>query len=107
MTASRHLHKYKKINLARNQGTGKREYYVYKCLKPACSHYIRVDLAEGKLCECNRCGQPMIIGKSTLLLTLVHCNECTKKKKDITPAKEAIEQFLSGNKTEINSHDSD
>jgi hypothetical protein len=90
---SGHLHKYKKVNLSRNPG--RKPFWVYKCIKPACTHYIRVELAENKLCECNRCGQTMLIGKQTLQLTLVHCNECTKKKKDISDVTNAIDEAMS------------
>lgn len=57
-----HLHRYKKVNLGRD---GK-EYFVYKCTKPVCPHYVPIELSLGKLCECNRCGEPMIIDKVTL-----------------------------------------
>lgn len=77
-----HLHRYKKVNLGQN---GK-EYLVYRCMKPACNHYLPVHLTEGKLCECNRCGSPMVISKFTLqgsssrALTRPHCVDCTKSK---------------------------
>ncbi len=96
-----HLHRYKKVNIARD---GK-EFLVYKCVKPACSHYIRIDLAEGKLCECNKCGEAMIIGKITLTqsggkpMTKPHCLNCIKRKK--VPDVEAITEFLDGSKTTI------
>lgn len=93
-----HLHKYKKVNLGRN---GK-EYFVYRCMKPACSHYIPIHLSAGKLCECNRCGEPMVITKVVLnasggkAIVLPHCLDCTERKKK--PDVEAIGEFLAGNK---------
>lgn len=91
-----HLHRYKKINLSRKKGE---EYLVYKCMKPACSHYLPMNLAEGKLCECNKCGEPMIITKETLThsnggnpMAKPHCTACVKRKKN--PDMEAIVAFL-------------
>jgi hypothetical protein len=81
-----HLHRYKKVDIGRNGNS----FPVYKCMKPACSHYIRVDLAEGKLNECNRSKEPMIITKATLVhsggkpMAKPHCNNCVKRKKDTT-----------------------
>jgi len=69
-----HLHKYKRVTL------GKNDYTVLKCQVPACTHYIRKDLAENALCACNRCGEPMILTKTALQLARPHCEDCTKKK---------------------------
>lgn len=83
MKVADHLHRYKKINLSRTE----KEYLVYKCMKPACSHYIPTLLAMGKLCECNRCKEPMILTKFQLIgsngipMTLPHCIDCTKRRK--------------------------
>ncbi len=80
---STHIHRYKKINLSLHG-----EYYVYKCMKPTCEHYVPIKLADGKLCECNRCFEPMIIGKIQLTgsnnkpMTKPHCNKCIKRKKE-------------------------
>lgn len=95
---SDHLHRYKKVNL----GSGDKKYEVYRCVKPACNHYIALALAEGKLCECNRCHEPMIIGKVQLngssgrAMARPHCNECVEKKVD--PNAKAIADYLAGNK---------
>lgn len=95
-----HLHRYKKVNLSR---TKDKEYLVYRCTKPTCNHYVPIELSEGKLCECNRCGEPMLITRRILTylsgakpMALPHCVNCTKSRKqdDVT----AISQFLSGNK---------
>lgn len=92
--AANHLHRYKKVNLGSNGKT----YFVYRCTKPACSHYIRVSLAEGSLCECNRCGEAMIITKKVLThssnrpATKPVCPNCVvhKNKKNV----DAIADFL-------------
>lgn len=92
-----HLHRYKKVNLSRKHGE---KYFVYRCMKPACSHYVPMHLAEGKLCECNRCGEPMIIGKFQLTgssqepMTLPHCVDCTKRKKTDDSTITLVTDFL-------------
>ena len=97
-----HIHRYKKANLARN---GNPPYYVYKCTKPTCSHYVPMELAEGKMCECNRCNEAMIINKAVLTgsagkpMTLPHCVNCIKRKKENVENVELVNQFLSGNKS--------
>jgi hypothetical protein len=97
---SNHLHKYKKVNLSRNK---EEPYFVYKCMKPTCSHYLPLNVAEGKLCECNRCGEPMLITKATLhgssnrAMTKPHCKTCTVRREDKDVA--AIAEFITGIKT--------
>jgi hypothetical protein len=98
--SANHVHRYKKMNIA---AYGNPAYYVYKCMKPTCSHYTPTALAEGKLCECNRCGEPMIIGKQVMNqssgkpMTLPHCGECTKKRKtNDAESIEALAEFLDG-----------
>jgi hypothetical protein len=98
--ADNHLHKYRKVDLSNDPD---KEYIVYKCIKPTCSHYIPIHLAEGKLCECNRCGEPMLITRKTLHgssnkpMGKPHCNNCIVRKdtKDV----EALAEFLTGAKT--------
>lgn len=94
-----HLHRYKKANLSNDSD---KEYLVYKCIKPACTHYVPLILAEGKLCECNRCGEPMLISKATLHgssnkpMSKPHCPNCIKRKENKDVA--AIAEFLTGTK---------
>ena len=101
MAKIEHLHRYKKVNLSRDKD---KPYIVYKCTKPTCSHYVPLELAEGKLCECNRCNEPMIINKQVLTgssnrpMTLPHCAGCVKRKKGTDANVAAIAEFLSGNK---------
>ena len=92
-----HLHRYKLVDLGRK---GK-PYLVYRCMKPACNHYIPVTMSEGKLCECNRCEEPMIINRAVLNghnngkpMTRPHCLACTKSKKVKKSDVDAIAEFL-------------
>lgn len=102
MNKSNHIHRYKKENIA---ARGKEEFLVYKCTKPLCSHYIPIKLAEGKLCECNRCGETMIITRSVLVhsggkpMSRPHCINCIKRRK--SHEVEAISEFLDGVKTQV------
>jgi uncharacterized paraquat-inducible protein A len=88
MPAANHVHRYKKVNLGRSRGTknNKDAYWVYRCMKPNCTHYIPIKLAEGQQCECNRCGMNMIItrvqlyGSSQEPMTKPHCNACIRKR---------------------------
>lgn len=97
--APNHLHKYRKVNLGSDK-----DYFVYKCMRPACSHYIPVKQAEGKLCECNRCGEPMIItkvvlnGSSGKPMARPHCADCIQRKESKTQDVAAIAEFVLGNK---------
>lgn len=81
--AVNHIHRYKKVNLSRKK---EEPYLVYQCTKPLCSHYVPMAQAEGKMCECNRCGEAMIIGRSTLVhsggkpMAKPHCNSCVKRR---------------------------
>lgn len=93
MSKANHLHRYKRRNIA----NGGKPYFVFHCTKPACSHYVRVDMAEGKLCECNRCGQPMVLNRETVRLAKPHCTDCIKRKKSDDVAN--IAEFLSDLKT--------
>jgi len=101
--AVNHLHRYKKKNL----GVDGKKFFVYACTKPACSHYIRCDLAEGKLCECNKCYETMLITKEVLTknsgkpMTNPHCSDCTKRKKVVDEDVTAITEFLGGIESKV------
>lgn len=92
-----HLHRYKKVNIARKNP--EKPYWVYKCQIPTCTHYIPLTVAEGKLCICNRCGELMVISKFTMTqsggkpMTLPHCQDCVKKRKD-TAMEEAVAIYM-------------
>jgi hypothetical protein len=95
-----HLHKYKKLDI----GSNGKKYIVYRCMKPVCNHYIPIEFSEGKLCECNRCGEPMVITKATLVhsggkpMAKPHCTNCIKPRKEKIDELTKIQEFLAGNK---------
>lgn len=95
--AANHLHRYRKVNLSRRKG---KEYWVFQCQKPSCSHYVPVHLALGRLCECNRCGEPMLIGKIQLNgssggpMAKPHCNNCIERTKTNETDLAALANFV-------------
>ena len=81
-----HLHRYQKKKL------GKNGYTVFKCMVAGCSHYIRKELAEGQIAECNRCHEPFILNKASIQLSKPHCDKCIiRKDKDVH---DLIKDFL-------------
>ena len=98
--AANHLHRYQKVDIGRNGN----EYLVYRCTKPLCTHYIRLDMAKGTMCECNRCGKPMIITSWVLVSSSggpqakPHCDECKKTRKSKEINAEALANFLKAEK---------
>lgn len=82
---SDHIHLYRKIDLVPkwkviNDPKKHQPYLVFVCQKPACNHRVPVTLAIGKLCECNRCHNPMILDKETITLSKPHCQDCIVRK---------------------------
>lgn len=84
--APKHLHRYEKVQL------GKNGYTVFRCNLPGCSHYIRKELAKNKLCECNRCGEPMILDSAAMLLKKPHCAKCIQRKNK--EQYESVKEFM-------------
>lgn len=85
---SNHIHLYKKVDLVPkwkviNNPDKFQPFVVFACQKPACTHWIRHNLAIGKLCECNRCHNPMVLDKETVKLTKPHCQDCIIRKSKI------------------------
>lgn len=85
---SEHIHKYKRKNIGahiytRGKPAARKKYLVYACTLSGCTHYIPLYLAEGKVCICNTCAEAFVITKKTLKLALPHCEDCTKKEKDV------------------------
>jgi hypothetical protein len=104
-TKTNHVHKYKRVNISRKIiRNSKREpikrddYFVFKCTKPLCTHYVPLNMAEGKMCECNRCGEPMILTKESMLHALPHCLNCIKRKVTQDDTFTSVAEFLEKNK---------
>lgn len=95
--AIKHLHKYRLKNLTRDPA--KAPYNVYVCIKQDCTHHIRVELVEGKMAECNRCGEPFVMKLSKLkhgdrIITRPHCEDCTKTPAGVKEKKKKVENSI-------------
>lgn len=77
MAKPKHHHKYIRVTLGKN-------YIVFKCSLPDCPHYIRYELAEGKICICNRCNKQMLLTRESMKLKKPHCTDCVQRKKGDT-----------------------
>lgn len=92
--ARKHVHKYKKVDIGRKNGPKDHKHFVvFKCILADCTHYIEWRLAEGKFCICNRCGNLMVLTKAAMNLTLPHCPECTKRKKELPDLTDVLEKL--------------
>lgn len=86
-----HVHKYSRKNIA---AFGSPEYLVFYCTLPLCTSYVPLKLAEGKMCECNRCGELMIINRESIQHAKPHCSNCIKRKTVKDEDVNAIAAFL-------------
>jgi hypothetical protein len=75
-----HIHRYKRVNI----GDPRKKYKVYRCMVAACSHYVRPELAEGRLAECWRCREPFVLDKKAITLAKPHCSKCVQSTKTKT-----------------------
>ena len=85
-----HLHSYKKTNLGRKGN----KFYVLKCTKSNCPHFIRYELAAGKTAECPKCHEPYVLDKLALTLATPHCINCTKYKEKTREAARSITSLV-------------
>lgn len=83
---AKHVHRYERVNIGVNK-----EYIVYRCNLPKCSHYLTPELVKDKLTLCNRCGSEMIMDAFALSLAKPHCHDCTERKnKNVDKIKDLI-----------------
>lgn len=66
-----HIHKYYRVNL----GTRK-EYLVYRCARPGCTHFVRPQLVVGLQGICWDCSQPFYLTIKNLHQVKTTCNSC-------------------------------
>jgi hypothetical protein len=84
----KHFHKYERVIL------GKNNYTVFRCILPHCTHYVREELASGKICLCNRCDEPMQLDGKMMKLRFPHCHDCTKPKQKKYKARKELHEAL-------------
>ena len=87
---AKHYHKYKYVNLTRNPK--KEPYHVYKCVLPNCSHYIRMELIDGKEAMCYKCDDIFTIREARIkkgkqIYVKLHCENCVQNSGRRTPDK--------------------
>ena len=95
--ASKCVHKYRLKDLARKKDVA--PYMVYVCIKQDCSHHIRVELVDGKVAECNRCGDKFVMKLAKLkhgdrFVVRPHCEECTKTPERLKKKKDKVETSI-------------
>lgn len=77
MPVQSHVHKYKRAKLGKNK-----QFVVYRCVLPDCTHYLAEHHIVGQRNVCWVCGKPHIIYRdSNGVLARPHCKSCTKSKK--------------------------
>lgn len=73
-----HSHKYEKIDMGRRN-----PWPVFKCLLPACRHFIPIKMSIGYINKCWECNKSFAIGKRNLLQVHPTCNECAGRGEDM------------------------
>jgi len=83
-----HIHKYTRVKLGKKP--------IYKCALVGCTHFIQVELVEGRNAICNRCECIFPITKRTLknCPAKPHCERCYKKKPEDISVDEALDELL-------------
>ena len=88
-----HYHRYRKVKMGKNK-----DYVVYQCVEPECTHYIAPELLVGKIAQCFYCRNMFTISREQVRkdrqYLKLHCNACTRKEKsNVDPA--TVDNFLS------------
>jgi len=91
--AKRHIHKYRKINLAFQK--------VWACALPDCAHHMpkhMEEMVEGKFSLCWQCNEQMVLGPDNMKMDMPICLDCqngtVKPKVEIVDSEETIKQRL-------------
>lgn len=76
----KHIHKYQGALLGK-------DYEIYRCMRPACTHYIKKSLGLGRETLCHGCEEKTIIrGRADRLPLKPLCDTCRNRKKGIYPS---------------------
>lgn len=84
------LHRYqlRDIGKRKDRDGNKKEYKVYHCNIPGCSHYKPPEQMFNVLSLCNRCDLPFIWDHAKNRNSVKpHCEECTRRKTDVVSTK--------------------
>lgn len=83
---ARHIHKYKRVKIGKNK-----DYEVYRCMVPGCSHYVQAELVENRETICWLCDKPFILAVHLLRMKPI-CEPCRDMRKSGQKA-QPIEDF--------------
>ena len=75
---NKHVHKYYRVKLGKNK-----DYVVYRCESPGCTHYMPADLIVGCKSICHRCDKEFVITQN-LMFKKPHCEDCIRHKSPVT-----------------------
>lgn len=73
MVSVKHIHKYQKVILGRNK-----DYVLYKCMIPSCTHNLQPELMLGIEAMCYDCGTTFTINSRADLIERLKCLDCRK-----------------------------
>jgi hypothetical protein len=82
----RHVHKYKRVKIGK-----KRDYEIYRCMIPGCTHYINAELIENRESICWLCDKVFVITPHLYRIKPI-CEDCKTGRKAGVKAK-PIEDF--------------
>jgi hypothetical protein len=85
MAALNHVHRYEKTKLGK-----KKDYIIFRCVLPGCSHFVLPETLKGRECECFICHKTFILGPLSKLTTRPHCSDCRLKPSSTSPKVRAI-----------------
>jgi hypothetical protein len=88
---SQHIHRYEKAVLGK-------DYQIWKCNIPGCSHYIPRKLGKGRLTLCNRCDKEMVLDAFSMQFAKPHCVDCTHSKRENT---QGIAKYLEAHDSQV------
>lgn len=69
---NKHIHQYQADKLGKHK--------IWKCVLVGCTHYLMNQFMPNKLCLCNVCGNPFVIGKRHLRNEHPRCDSCVVHK---------------------------
>lgn len=85
------IHKYER----RNYGI-KKNYIVWACVNPHCTHYVPYEQGFGRACECFKCGTETTIRKARHVPKRPICLPCHTGSKEASPVLEELMKVLDG-----------
>jgi hypothetical protein len=82
---AKHVHKYRRMKVGKLK-----DYPIFRCFVPGCTHYVSEDLIINRECICWACDKPFVINLKLIRMKPI-CQECKDKRKGDRPR--LIEDF--------------